>query len=138
MNRANKFAFAMRQKYGPGWDTPLFNHGNRKEGPALPQAPSLYVDDATEEKSEVYRDLNQAAMTEEQRERVLDVIRDLSKATDNQVARILKIHPSTVAARRNELRDRGLVVPVLDENGIKQKQRDPITGIPNTVWKAVC
>jgi hypothetical protein len=129
--KLNKYSFAMRQKYGSDWDTPLFA---RHKEPAPPPVPD-FINDATEEKAEVYSDLNQSAMMDEQRERVLGVIRELNQVTDNQVARILKIHPSTVAARRNELRDRGLVIPVLDDLGTKLKQRDPVTGIPNTLWK---
>lgn len=141
MRKLNPWRFKMEMKYGQNFDAPLFRpeaSSASKELEYPPQAP-LYVDDATEEKAEVYTDLNRdrAAMLDEQRERVLSVIKEFGKATDNQVARVLKIHPSTIAARRNELRDRGLVVPVLDEHGIKVKQRDPITGIPNTLWRTI-
>lgn len=138
MRKFNR-SLAMEMKYGRDWTSPLFRPDASSASKVLeypPQAP-LIIDDATEEKAEVYTDLNRAAMLDEQRERVLSVIKEFGKATDNQVARVLKIHPSTIAARRNELRDRGLVAPVLDDEGKKLKQKDPITGIPNTLWRAI-
>jgi hypothetical protein len=131
----NKFYFSMRQKYGSSWDAPLFSK-TTKAGPVSPQSVPFLINDATEEKAQVYNSLLTETTNQEQRNHVLSVTKRLSAATDNHVARVLKIHPSTVAARRNELRDLGLVVPVLDEKGKKVKIRDSITGIPNTLWRA--
>lgn len=131
--KLNKYSFAMRQKYGAEWDTPLFA---RHREPAPPPVPN-YINDATEEKAEVYGKIIETPSLEEQRNKVLQVIREFKNATDNQIARALKINPSTVAARRNELRDMGKVIPVLDHEGRKVKLRDSITGIPNTLWTAV-
>lgn len=138
MKKFNR-SLAMEMKYGRDWTAPLFRPEAASASKVLeypPQAP-LIVDDATEEKAEVYDSVVRSALFEEQRNQVLAVIKEFGKATDNQVARVLKIHPSTIAARRNELRDRGLVAPVIDENGKKLKQKDPITGIPNTLWRAI-
>ena len=125
----------MRQKYGSSWDAPLFSK-TTKAGPVSPQSVPFFINDATEEKAQVYNSLLTETTNQEQRNHVLSVIKRLGKTTDNQIARELKIHPSTVAARRNELRDLGLVVPILDETGKKVKIRDSITGIPNTLWRA--
>ncbi len=74
--------------------------------------------------------------TEKQMLKVMEMIEELGgTATDNEIARKMNIQPSTVSARRNELRDRGLIVPLLDFYGKKIKKRDKITGQPNTVWK---
>lgn len=124
----------MKMKYGASWDAPLFSQPTPE--PVRPQPVPDFINDATEEKAEVYNSLLTETFNQEQRNLVLSVIRRLGQTTDNQVARELKIHPSTVAARRNELRDLGLVVPILDEKGKKVKARDSITGIPNTLWRA--
>lgn len=136
MRKYNKQAMAMYQKYGPGWDAPLFHSGTTTVESGPPRAP-LFIDDATEEKATVYMGVVRTACTEEQRQKVLETIKKLKTATDNQIARELKTHPSTISARRNELRDQGLVVPVLDEFGKKIKIKDEVTNTPNTVWKVV-
>jgi len=134
MYKYNKTAMAMFQKYGPGWDSPLFRSGATVEsGP--PQAPPLFIDDATEEKAGIFNQLTITASLEEQRKHVYETFRKLKWATDNEVARELNIVPSTVSARRNELRDQGLMVPVLDQYNKKGKKKDPITGQSNTLWK---
>lgn len=130
MRKYNKRAMAMFQKYGPGWDSPLF-YSNTTAESGSPQTLPLIIDDATEEKAFVFATLN----IEEQRKRVLEAFRQLQPATDNDVARALNIVPSTVSARRNEARDRGEVVPVLDEHGKKVKRKDPLTNEPNILWK---
>lgn len=142
----NNYAFKMRQKYGNEWDSPLFHSGKTTAESELPsQAPPLFIDDATEEKALVY-DLIRPSV-EQQRKEILSIIKSLGQCTDNDIARTynrapsranneaLRIHPSTVSARRNELRDLGLVVPVLDEFGKKKKKVDPVTKTPNTIWR---
>jgi hypothetical protein len=137
LKKYNKSAMAFYQKYGETMEDTLFATPNTTTvEPAHPQAP-LIIDDATEEKARVYRSVLLEATADEQRTRVLEVIKRLKTATDNQIARELKTHPSTISARRNELRDQGLVVPVLNQYGAKLKVRDEITKTPNTVWKAV-
>lgn len=127
MKKMNAYEFAMLQKYGPEWNAPLFNQDK-----VIKQIPKE-IDDATESKAEVYQNLR----TEEQREIVLNAFRQLKQGTDNEVARILKVVPSTISARRNELINRGLIVPVLDEHGNKMKKKDPITGEPNVIWRPI-
>lgn len=133
MRKYNKRAMEMFQKYGAGWDAPLFHHSapSPKVEPASPQVPPLFKNDATEDKAMVFESLS----TEEQRKRVLEAFTKMQPATDNDVARFLKIVPSTVSARRNNNIDLGLMVPVLDEHGRKVKKIDPITKVPNVLWR---
>lgn len=135
----NTYAFKMRQLYGNEWNAPLFkatsSHTQTEE--LQTPAPPKFINDATEEKAAVYTQVSTRKETDVQRDAVLDAIKRLSDPTDNDIARYLNIVPSTVAARRNELRDMGLVVPVLDQYGHKKKKIDPITKTPNTIWRAV-
>jgi hypothetical protein len=163
MKKLNSYALAMLQKYGSEWDTPLFKKRRPKKSvmpkrllslskyePACPaylagesqesvipvclkpESASLYIDDSTEHKASIYDKLD----AEKQMLKVFEIIEELGgTATDNSIARKMNIQPSTVSARRNELRDRGLVVPLLDFYGKKVKKRDHITGQLNTVWK---
>ncbi len=135
MRKYNKTAMAMYQKYGPEWDSPLFHSANTTVESGPPQAPPLFVDDATEEKAEIFNQLTMMASLEEQRKHVYEAFKKLKSATDNEVARALNIVPSTVSARRNELRDQGLIVPMLDEFERKLKRKDPLTNQSNTLWK---
>lgn len=130
MKKYNKYDLAMRMKYGNNYDAPLYKKAS--DPSPKPKIPKI-IDDATEEKAAVYDNLN----AEEQREKVLEIIKNLGSATDNEIARILRINPSTVSARRNELRDRGLIIPKLDAEGKKAKKVDSITGVLNTIWKPV-
>lgn len=127
MLRENKWKFSMRQKYGPEWDASLFA---KKPVEDLPKAPE-FVDTAVEEKATVYAGMSPNA----QREYVYLLFKSNKPCTDNDVARTLGIVPSTVAARRNELIDRGRMVPLLDPEGHKLKKRDSITGELNTLWE---
>lgn len=135
MRKYNKYDLAMRMKYGNDYDAPLF-HSKPTESAQPPSTVPVIINDATEEKAAVYDSVVKKKETEIQREAVLVAIRHLPEPTDNDIARFLKIVPSTVAARRNELRDMGLVLPVLDEYGKKRKKIDPITKTPNTIWRA--
>lgn len=132
------YKLAMEMKYGRNWDTPLF-HASTHTSIAEPEPSQVphYIDDATEEKAEVFNRLYETTTIEEQRKKVLEVIKSLGEATDNDVARVLKVVPSTISARRNELRDRGEVLPVLDETGRKKKKIDPQTNQPNTLWRTI-
>lgn len=127
MRKFNAYEFAMTQKYGNDWNAPLFN----KEKP-IELIPKV-VNDASEVKAEVYENLK----ADEQREIVLNTFKVLRQATDNEVARMLKVVPSTISARRNELIQRGLIVPVLDEYGNKLKKKDSITGQSNVLWRPI-
>ena len=135
MIKPNNYEIQMFMKYGDTWKSPLFD---RKAAPASQSTPKAVqtllpvVDDATEAKSEVYEQLS----AEAQRQKVYEVIKLLKFATDNQVARRLRIHPSTVAARRNELIERGKVLPVIQDDK-KVRIKDDITNTLNTVWRAV-
>lgn len=133
MKKYNKWIMSMRMKYGNEYDLPLFSRPTRQESAP---SPAPVINDATEEKAEVYANIDNRTITE-QRKIVLDLLKRFGAATDNQIARQLGIHPSTVSARRNELRDLGLVVPVLDEYGRKVKVKDKITNTPNTLWRAI-
>ncbi|MEW6507210.1 MAG: hypothetical protein AB1432_05635 [Bacteroidota bacterium] len=139
MKKFNNYAFKMRQKYGTEWDAPLFVSANPSrrelECATTTQAP-LIIDDATEEKADIFNSLP-SSIVEEQRNKVLEAFKHLGPATDNEVARTLNIVPSTVAARRNELRDLGLIVPLLDGEGKKAKRKDSITNQSNTLWKII-
>ncbi len=132
----NNYAFKMRQKYGSEWDSPLFKATPQctDTGERTP-APPKFINDATEEKAAVYTQVFSRKETDVQRDAVWVAIKHLPEPTDNDVARFLCIHPSTVAARRNELRDMGLVLPVLDDEGKKKKKIDPLTKTPNTIWR---
>jgi len=136
MDKYNRYKLSMRMKYGSEWDAPLFRTKSQslRPEPETPRSGPDIIDDATEDKAEVYNNMNKLT-AKEQRERVLSVIKKFGAATDNQVARELNIHPSTVSARRNELRDLGLVVPVLDNQGGKVKIKDKITNTSNILWK---
>jgi hypothetical protein len=157
MKKLNSYALAMLQKYGSEWDTPLYKKRRPKKSviperynqlaqcskrgesqesviPVClkPESASLYIDDSTEHKASIYDKLD----AEKQMLQVFEIIEELGgTATDNAIARKMNIQPSTVSARRNELRDRGLIVPLLDFYGKKVKKRDHITGQLNTVWK---
>lgn len=130
MKKYNPHNLAMRMKYGPDWDAPLF----KSKQQLLEPQPEV-IEDATEEKAEIFNQLTITASLEEQRKHVLNAFRHFGEATDNDVARALKIVPSTVSARRNELRDQGLIVPVLGVLEKKKKKKDSITGQWNTLWK---
>lgn len=129
MKKYNKRGMAFYQKYGDTMEDTLFAKKTTAE--VSPPTPPLVVDDATEEKAMVFESLS----TEEQRKRVLEAYRQLQPATDNDVARALRIVPSTVAARRNDNIDMGLMVPVLDEHNRKLKKLDRVTRKPNVLWK---
>ncbi len=120
---------AFYQKYGDTMEDTLFARKTTAE--VSPPTPPLVVDDATEEKAMVFESLS----TEEQRKRVLEAFRQLQPATDNDIARALRIVPSTVAARRNDNIDMGLMVPVLDGHNRKLKKLDRVTRKPNVLWK---
>ena len=128
MRKYNPHNLAMRMKYGDTWDAPLFNKQPIGETPEI-------VDDATEEKAEIFNQLTMTASLEEQRKHVFNAFKHFGEATDNDVARALKVVPSTISARRNELRDQGLIIAVYDEYSKKKKKKDPITGQSNTLWK---
>lgn len=125
----------MMMKYGNEWDSPLFHSNAVTEELVTPQQVPLINDDATEEKAEIFNQLTITASLEEQRNQVFNAFKDLCRATDNDVARALKVVPSTISARRNELIDRGLIVPVLDQFGKRIKKKDPITNQSNILWK---
>lgn len=100
------------------------------EKPPVPK----YLDDCTEEKAKVYSELS----AEAQREKVFETIKQMKFASDNEVGRALNYtHPSTISARRNELIKEGRVVPVLDPDGNKVKEKDRLTGTKNVIWKVV-
>ena len=128
MKKYNKTGMAYLQKYGDTMEDTLFAKKTTAE--VSSPTPPLVVDDATEEKAKVFESLS----LEEQRLRVLEAFRKLQPATDNMVARYLRIVPSTVSARRNDNIHRGLIVPLLD--GYKKKKtKDAITNKPNVLWK---
>lgn len=133
----------MYQKYGPGWDLPLFHSANTHKVEPEPFQAQLLIDDATENKAEVFQNYSATNDLVVMRYRVLQAFQNLKEATDNDVARYLNkiyhsnIHPSTVSARRNELRDRGLLVPLLDDEGKKKKKVDYITKKSNILWKVI-
>ena len=129
MRKYNKTGMAFYQKYGETMEDTLFARKTTAE--VSPPTPPLVVDDATEEKAMVFESLS----TEEQRKRVLEAFRQLQPATDNDIARALRIVPSTVAARRNDNIDMGLMVPVLDGHNRKLKKLDRVTRKPNVLWK---
>ncbi len=120
---------AFFQKYGDTMENTLFAKHTTAE--VSPPTPPLVVNDATEEKAMVFDTLN----VEEQRKAVLEAFRKLQPATDNDVARILRIVPSTVAARRNDNINMGLMVPVLDKHQRKIKKIDRLTRKPNVLWE---
>ena len=134
MRKYNPHNLAMRMKYGDGWDSPLFVNKGNPAHQSEPEIPEI-IDDATEEKAEIFNQLTITASLEEQRKQVLNAFQHLGEATDNDVARALKVVPSTISARRNELRDQGLIIAVYDEYSKKKKKKDPITGQSNTLWK---
>jgi len=135
MIKPNNYEIRMLLKYGSSWNAPLFNREAKPASQSTKKAVQIAIptiDDATEAKAEVYEQLS----AEAQRQKVYGAIKLLKFATDNQVARRLRIHPSTVAARRNELIERGKVLPVID-NDKKVRVRDEITNTLNTVWRVV-
>lgn len=145
-NKIDKFSYSMLAKYGPDWDTPINKKNKISEKDFYPQhnfvldsnlvgtasaSPSVNSVSAADNKSDVYHNLS----TEYQRLKVLEIIKSLGHATDNDISRVLKIPSSTVSARRNELYSQKLVQPVIDFYGKKVKKTDPITGHPNVLWK---
>ena len=128
MKKYNKTGMAFYQKYGDTMEDTLFAKKTTAEVSST--TPPLVVDDATEDKAMVFESLS----LEEQRLKVLEAFRKLQPATDNMVARYLRIVPSTVSARRNDNIHRGLIVPLLD--GYKKKKtKDAITNKPNVLWR---
>ena len=85
-------------------------------------------------KREVWAELDKA----KQCELVLTIAKRLVVATDNKVARILKIAPSTVSARRNDLfkesKAKWIVIPKLNK---PLKVIDEVTLKKNATWRAV-
>lgn len=141
MNKLNKYSLAMRIKYGCEWDAPLFIKTTNSPEPDSPQPVPDIINDATEEKAAVFETYNKTNDAKALRAAVFSAFRKLTEATDNDVCRYLRkyhnieIPPSTVSARRNELRDRGLLVPVLDQSGRKKKKIDERTNTLNTLWR---
>lgn len=124
----------MLAKYGPDWATPINKNNNPQHNSiSVPSSDPLIPSfvSADDNKSDVYHNLS----TENQRLKVLEIIKSLGHASDNDISRVLNIPSSTVSARRNELHNLGLVIPLIDFYGKKVKKTDPVTGQSNVLWK---
>ena len=139
MKKYNKQAMRFFQKYGVTQEDTFFSSesSNPSRAVAGTSQPPLVIDDATEEKAQVWESLN----VEEQREEVLEAFRKLQPATDNEIKRYLRkkgfanIESGTISARRNDNIYRGFIVPVLNGLNKKVKRIDPITNEPNVLWR---
>jgi hypothetical protein len=137
MKKFNLKAFAFKMKYGEDMENTLFQ--KKTPEPVQQTQIPLIVDDATEEKAKVFETLS----VEQQRLVVYNVFKRLGNASDNEVRRYMRQNygtetpSSTISARRNELRDRGMIEPLIDpETGLKLKRVDKITNEKNTIWRA--